>query len=70
MCVVYGLNYLDSKLASSSVMNRAAAHDLLETTLSYASITGIQKDIGLVGDNYQWVCLVLFGFPQDLVPRC
>lgn len=26
-----------------------------KTTLSYASIMGIKKDIGLVGDNYQWL---------------
>jgi ACS family allantoate permease-like MFS transporter len=26
-----------------------------KTTLSYASIMGLQKDIGLKGDNYQWL---------------
>jgi MFS transporter, ACS family, allantoate permease len=26
-----------------------------KTTLSYASIMGLQKDIHLVGDNYQWL---------------
>src|SRR5689334_23246367 len=26
-----------------------------KTTLSYASIMGIKKDIGLVGDEYQWL---------------
>jgi hypothetical protein len=26
-----------------------------KTTLSYASIMGIKKDIGLVGDDYQWL---------------
>lgn len=32
-----------------------------KTTISYASIMGIKKDIGLVGDDYQWLgefCLV------------
>lgn len=26
-----------------------------ETTLSYASVMGIRKDIHLTGDNYQWL---------------
>jgi len=26
-----------------------------KTTISYASVMGIQKDIGLVGDDYQWL---------------
>ena len=29
-----------------------------KTTLSYASIMGIKKDIGLVGDDYQWLSSV------------
>ncbi|MCJ1331874.1 hypothetical protein MMC10_008566 [Thelotrema lepadinum] len=34
-----------------------------KTTLSYASITGIQKDINLVGDNYQWLSsMFYFGY--------
>ncbi|KKA18950.1 MFS allantoate transporter [Rasamsonia emersonii CBS 393.64] len=34
-----------------------------KTTLSYASIMGIQKDIGLKGDNYQWLgSMFYFGY--------
>lgn len=34
-----------------------------KTTLSYASIMGIQKDIHLVGDNYQWLSsMFYFGY--------
>lgn len=28
---------------------------LLETTLSYASVMGIQEDLNLVGAQYQWL---------------
>lgn len=28
---------------------------LPETTLSYASVMGIQEDLHLVGDQYQWL---------------
>lgn len=27
----------------------------VETTLSYASVMGLKKDIHLVKDNYQWL---------------
>lgn len=38
-----------------------------ETTLSYASIMGIQKDIGLKGDNYQWLgSMFYFGGYNDV----
>ena len=34
-----------------------------KTTISYASIMGIQADIGLVGDNYQWLgSMFYFGY--------
>ncbi len=34
-----------------------------KTTLSYASIMGLQKDIGLKGDNYQWLgSMFYFGY--------
>ncbi|GAB7355398.1 hypothetical protein MBLNU459_g5917t1 [Dothideomycetes sp. NU459] len=34
-----------------------------KTTISYASIMGIKKDIGLVGDDYQWLgSLFYFGY--------
>jgi ACS family allantoate permease-like MFS transporter len=34
-----------------------------KTTISYASVMGIQKDIGLVGDNYQWLgSMFYFGY--------
>ena len=34
-----------------------------KTTLSYASVMGIKKDIGLVGDDYQWVSsMFYFGY--------
>ena len=34
-----------------------------KTTLSYASVMGIKRDIGLVGDNYQWVSsMFYFGY--------
>ena len=34
-----------------------------KTTLSYASIMGIKKDIGLVGDDYQWLSsMFYFGY--------
>lgn len=34
-----------------------------KTTISYASIMGIKKDIGLVGDDYQWLgSMFYFGY--------
>ncbi|KAI9725141.1 MAG: hypothetical protein M1828_003483 [Chrysothrix sp. TS-e1954] len=34
-----------------------------KTTISYASVMGIKKDIGLVGDDYQWLgSLFYFGY--------
>lgn len=34
-----------------------------KTTLSYASIMGLQTDIHLVGDNYQWLSsMFYFGY--------
>lgn len=34
-----------------------------KTTLSYASVMGMKKDIGLVGDDYQWLgSLFYFGY--------
>lgn len=34
-----------------------------KTTLSYASIMGLKQDIGLVGDNYQWLgSMFYFGY--------
>ncbi|CAK1366786.1 unnamed protein product [Cercospora beticola] len=34
-----------------------------KTTLSYASIMGLQTDLGLVGDNYQWLgSMFYFGY--------
>lgn len=34
-----------------------------KTTLSYASIMGLQTDINLVGDNYQWLgSMFYFGY--------
>jgi MFS family permease len=34
-----------------------------KTTISYASVMGIQEDIGLVGDNYQWLgSMFYFGY--------
>lgn len=34
-----------------------------KTTISYASVMGIQDDIGLVGDNYQWLgSMFYFGY--------
>ena len=29
-----------------------------KTTISYASVMGIKKDIGLVGDDYQWLGMI------------
>lgn len=52
MCVVYGLNVSSTDVYSNE------AHQvqyLDKTTLSYASIMGLKEDIGLVGDNYQWL---------------
>ena len=35
-----------------------------ETTLSYASVMGLQSDIGLTGDQYQWLgSIFYFGEP-------
>ena len=66
MCLVYGLNYLDSMCATCawvlSVLD-SFAKVLPETTLSYASIMGIQEDIGLVGDDYSWLAsMFYFGY--------
>jgi len=38
-----------------------------ETTLSYASVMGLQSDIGLTGDQYQWLgSIFYFGEPCTL----
>ena len=37
-----------------------------ETTLSYASVTGLQKDLGLVGDDYQWLGSTFYFGRTDL----
>lgn len=31
-----------------------------ETTLSYASVMGIKKDIDLIGDDYQWLSSMFY----------
>lgn len=33
---------------------------LIETTLSYASIMGLKEDLGLVGDQYQWLGSIFY----------
>ena len=44
---------------------------LTETTLSYASIMGLQKDIGLVGNEYSWLGSVFyFGKLRLTLFRC
>lgn len=35
--------------------NGFLAYKFVETTLSYASIMGLQDDLKLKGDNYQWL---------------
>lgn len=56
MCLVYGLNYLDSKKASvRNTYKNNTCSPSVETTLSYASIMGLQDDLKLKGDNYQWL---------------
>jgi len=63
MCCVYGLNFLDSAEKALLVTDcgsscRIDADALFaETTLSYASVMGIQADIHLKGDNYQWLAV-------------
>ena len=42
-----------------------AMNFLDKTTLSYASIMGLGKDLGLVGSNYQWLgSLFYFGYRE------
>lgn len=43
---------------------------LQETTLSYASVMGLKKDIGLVGDNYQWLGSMFYFGPFILLESC
>lgn len=59
LCIVYDLQFLDSECARVCEGGEGKSERffgaflflilLPETTLSYASIMGIQKDIGLVG---------------------
>lgn len=67
MCVVYGMNYLDSTSLFSrlQIMNVA---DCVETTISYASVMGMKTDLRLVGNDYQWLgSMFYFGtFPLPL----
>jgi ACS family allantoate permease-like MFS transporter len=58
MCIVYGMNYLDSMIHLHGPSRRRVliyTPCLAETTISYASVMGLQKDLHLVGDNYQWL---------------
>jgi len=36
------------------------ANTKTETTLSYASVMGLQSDIGLTGDQYQWLGSIFY----------
>jgi len=41
---------------------------MVETTLSYASVMGIKKDIKLKGDNYQWLgSMFYFGMSAHFI---
>lgn len=62
MCIVYGMNYLDSKDSMFEIGTRSEANSEKETTISYASIMGLKTDLNLVGDDYQWLgSLFYFG---------
>lgn len=69
MCCVYGMNYLDSTDSYLYTMfiqkiGRKGKERLtrIETAMSYASIMGFKQDLGLEGDNYQWLgSLFYFG---------
>jgi MFS transporter, ACS family, allantoate permease len=67
MCLVYGMNYLDSKIRIKLKHVKCGSQLTLrfaEIALSYVSIMGFQQDIGLTGDNYQWLgSLFYFGEP-------
>ena len=47
------MNIQASSLASTPALQ--TANQDAETTLSYASVMGIKKDINLVNDDYQWL---------------
>ena len=40
---------------------------MIETTLSYASVMGIKKDIGLVNDDYQWLGSMFYFGPSTIL---
>lgn len=63
LCVVYGLNYLDSASALFNFLSKKLTDFFPETTLSYASVMGIKKDAHLTGDDYNWVSsMFYFGY--------
>ncbi|KAI4160108.1 MAG: hypothetical protein L6R39_000263 [Caloplaca ligustica] len=51
--------------ATSKRLLRKIDLHLMPTTLSYASVMGIKKDIGLSGDDYQWLSS-MFYFGQSI----
>ena len=69
LCVIYGLNYLDSMSNGSHGQRLDKLIETLETTLSYASIMGIRTDIGLKGDNYQWLGSMFYFGMKTHYPR-
>lgn len=60
LCIVYGINYLDSTSILATATNVQRLTGEPEVTLSYASVTGIQRDLGLKGDNYQWLGSIFY----------
>lgn len=60
LCIVYGLQYLDSMTLSKIRL-------MEETTLSYSSIMGLRTDANLTGGQYNWLgSMFYFGSPPHL----
>ena len=63
MCLIYGMYDMTHNEMIGRWETDKPRNYLDKTTLSYSSIMGLQTDIGLVRDNYQWLgSIFYFGY--------
>lgn len=70
MCLIYGLNYLDSNEPEPRRLCEKSCLQVIETTISYASIMGLKEDLNLVRDNYQWLGSLFYFGKHSLITHC
>lgn len=62
MCLVYGIQFLDSEPHTGQV--EELADNRSELVLSYAAVMGMIEDIGMTGSQYSWLAgIFYFGSP-------